>query len=273
MKFKLIMLDGQEIEIELDANKVPVMDAATFEKVHKEMKKAHDDAAEHTKHLRDMKTMCDDLQEQNETLKAEKKEAKDSVEPLRAQVDSLKRDLAKVQKDAKPDPKTMQAAVLSRAKKLAVLSNLVDKGEIKDAADWTDRKLMEAVIVADSVDTDPKLELKDKSDEYIQATYDHIERRMVEKLNMDAVLGMMIVDGRQTEGQELGTLLDPRRSTTHRIKAKDGMEEEGADKTKDDMKDKMENRHKDYKASASRDDFAGKHKIDEKARDRGRGKK
>lgn len=271
MKRKLELLDGTFIEVEMDDD--------SFGKIHKAMGKLHDDISTHQKATRDLKTMCDDYKEQLEKVKAEKKTSDDAAEKLKAQVDTITREVEKLKKSTTDaaDPKVLTQLATARASKIILLNHLTKptkdgkKLSMQDAAEKTDAELMKMVIIASSVADGIEAEkvtadLKDKSDIYIQATYDAIDRREKKTIEDNMNLGGMLVTGRHKAAEDAATpdALDPNLRSAGRSAAipnKKKKQTDDDDKTKDDKikdddkthRDKMEGKYKDYKPAASKD--------------------
>ena len=278
MKYKVTLMDGSIVEME--------MDEKGHEKLAAEITKARETAQDHETHLSKIKKMADDCNDK--VMAAEKKaaEAKDNLDKVSAQADSLKTEvdrLKKVHVDA-ADPKNLVKTAVGRALKVAVLNQLTDGKKIsfEDSVEQTDAELMKLVILADASLDIPAGEkhadelkkfsdsLKEKSEVYLQAAYDAIERREKKTLQQAMDLGTFLIDTRELKGrqgkQEDG--LNPELRTTApsaaRTKLKDANEPEPTgiiakgitgSHAKDDDKayrDKQENRFKDYRGAKSK---------------------
>jgi hypothetical protein len=248
MKYQVKLLDGTTVEME--------MDAATHEKLTKEIGKLHEDSKEHANKLRDAKTMCDDLQTKMDSEKEEK-------EKMKGQKDAAERELETLKKkhlDA-ADPKTISKLAAARQMKMAVLSQFLDsKDELAKLEDTTDLDLMKMVILADAKISEQPIELKDAKPEYVQGLYDAIERREKAAVLEGIQLGNFLVDNRENgkSSEEKGPLDPSNRKGGSAAHVDEEMtptetdKKNAKDKKEKDYKDKQEMRHKDYKPAVSK---------------------
>jgi len=132
--------------------------------------------------------------ENKETLESVKKE-KDAAQ---AKADSLESEITKLRLSQSElyDAKNLHAAVTARMRVLAVASRKLPSDTKLD--EMTDMAIKREVIKADS----PEKDLTGKSDEYLNARYDHIEESLDKVISDRRGMGSQIVNTRKDSAND-----------------------------------------------------------------------